>query len=154
LPSSEKPSVFAAGYLIFRRADALEFLLMEHQDRWDLPKGHVDHGESILQAAKRELWEETGISDSQIWTDPEFVFTSQYWVSKRKTPSQKALKQTTIYLGFGPPSLQIVCTEHIGYRWWAWNPPHRIQAQAIDPLLDQVALHFERNPDVFSKFCS
>jgi bis(5'-nucleosidyl)-tetraphosphatase len=154
LPNSEKPTVFAAGYLIFRKADRLEFLLMKHLDRWDLPKGHLDDGESIVQAAKRELWEETGISEDQIWTDPQFVFSSQYWVSKRKSPGHKALKQLSIYLGLALQDLDIVCTEHVGFRWWAWDPPHRIQTQAIDPLLDQVALHFQRHPDLFSRFCA
>jgi len=60
--NEEKPSVFASGYLIFRRQGTqLQFLLMKHPDRWDLPKGHLDPNESIPQAAIRELYEETGI---------------------------------------------------------------------------------------------
>ncbi len=34
---------------------------------WELPAGRIDHGESALAAAKRELLEETGISASQWW---------------------------------------------------------------------------------------
>jgi ADP-ribose pyrophosphatase YjhB (NUDIX family) len=30
---------------------------------WSLPKGHVDPGEDILTAAKREIYEESGVSD-------------------------------------------------------------------------------------------
>jgi len=30
-------------------------------DTWSLPKGHVDANESLLEAAKREIFEETGI---------------------------------------------------------------------------------------------
>jgi len=30
---------------------------------WSLPKGHVDPGEDILTAAKREVYEESGVSD-------------------------------------------------------------------------------------------
>lgn len=30
---------------------------------WSLPKGHVDPGEEILTAAKREIFEESGVND-------------------------------------------------------------------------------------------
>jgi len=33
---------------------------------WCLPKGHVDEGEDILTAAKRETYEETGINDLEL----------------------------------------------------------------------------------------
>ena len=77
MASSEKATVFASGYLIFRRSSSLQFLLMKHPDRWDLPKGHVDPGESIFDAAKRELWEETAIPFDALWTDPTFAFVKR-----------------------------------------------------------------------------
>ena len=33
---------------------------------WSLPKGHIDPGEDALTAAKREIYEESGISDLQL----------------------------------------------------------------------------------------
>ena len=30
---------------------------------WSLPKGHIEDGEDILAAAKREIYEETGITE-------------------------------------------------------------------------------------------
>lgn len=145
---AEKPSVFAAGYLIFRKTERLEFLLMKHSDRWDLPKGHVDAGESITQTAIRELWEETAIPQDAIWTDPNFAYSSIYSVPKRKSPEKRELKQLTIFLGFLLRPVQIVCTEHPAFQWFPWNPPHRIQTQAIDPLLESVAEHFQKYPEL------
>ncbi len=52
--------VKSCGIIVFKR-DPLEFLLMRHPTRWDLPKGHVDPGETDLECALRELEEETGI---------------------------------------------------------------------------------------------
>ena len=36
------------------------------RDSWECPGGHIDNGESPLQAAKRELWEETGATKFDI----------------------------------------------------------------------------------------
>ena len=33
---------------------------------------------------------------------------------------------------------EIACSEHVGFEWIPWNPPHAIQAQTIDPLLREV----------------
>jgi len=142
-----EPTVFASGYLIFRRQPRLQFLLMKHPDRWDLPKGHLDAGETRAAAALRELHEETAIEPSRIWTDPQFLFTHRYWVQRRKAPNLRALKELTIYLGIMQGDVEIRCTEHADYQWWDWSPPHRIQAQTIDPLLASVAEYLASKSD-------
>ena len=38
----------SCGFLIMRGEPPREFLLMRHADRWDLPKGHVDPGETEM----------------------------------------------------------------------------------------------------------
>ena len=38
----------------------------QNHDSWSLPKGHIDPGESKLEAAKREIYEETGIKDVKL----------------------------------------------------------------------------------------
>jgi len=52
----------SCGFLIVKGDPIESFLLMKHPARWDLPKGHVDPGETDMQCALRELEEETGIS--------------------------------------------------------------------------------------------
>ncbi len=138
-----EPEVFSSGFLLFRKQKRLQFLLMKHSTRWDLPKGHLDRGETKEQAAMRELSEETGLQASDVWLDPSFVFENRYWVSYKRNADKKQLKELTIYLGFLVHNKPIVTTEHEGYAWFDWSPPHQIQAETIDPLLARVGLHFE-----------
>ena len=113
---------------------------MRHADRWDLPKGHVDAGETNLQCALRELVEETGILQTDLIIDPSFRFLNRYVVQyKTGPPKQKLL---LIFLAELTRDVDIQLTEHIGYEWFPWSPPHQIQSQTIDPLLAQVAAHW------------
>lgn len=127
----------SCGFLILRTIDdsTEEFLLMKHSKRWDLPKGHVDPGETEMECALRELWEETSIKDSQIQIVSEFVFKQQYTVRRKKNGRVPQLKELVIFLATLTEDVEIQCTEHEGYQWWPWNPPHKIQDQTIDPLL-------------------
>jgi ADP-ribose pyrophosphatase YjhB (NUDIX family) len=47
--------------------DAGEVLVVSQRGRsWSLPKGHIDPGEDALAAAKREIYEESGIRDLEL----------------------------------------------------------------------------------------
>ena len=60
-------------------------LLLQHSDKkkqghWDFPKGHVEDGETELQTALRELAEETGITDVEVF--PDFNHKISYHIMK------------------------------------------------------------------------
>ena len=56
--------VEAAGGLVCNERG--ETLMIYCYRRWDLPKGHVDVGESDAECAVREVGEETGVKDAKI----------------------------------------------------------------------------------------
>ena len=58
------PFVEAAGGLVYN--EKKEILFIYRNDRWDLPKGHVDKGESYEAAAIREVEEETGAQNLEV----------------------------------------------------------------------------------------
>ncbi len=134
--------VCSCGFLVVRESPKLSFLLMKHSTRWDLPKGHVDPGESDMECALRELWEETGIQASDIKIDEEFRFVHEYSVQPKRYNNQWKRKRLTIFLAKLVENVSIQLTEHQGYAWFDWLPPHQIQTMTIDPLLAQVAHHW------------
>lgn len=116
-----------------------QFLLMRHHDRWDLPKGHCEEGESSRQTALRETEEETGIAPQSIAIDPNFCFKLVYPVTYRRWGDQVFEKQVKYFLGYVKEKPALALTEHESAQWFDWSPPHKIQTQTIDPLLAAVA---------------
>jgi ADP-ribose pyrophosphatase YjhB (NUDIX family) len=59
-----------AGGIIFRHAKdggGIEILLIQDsKDRWTIPKGHIEEGETAQQTAKREIGEEAGLKDVEV----------------------------------------------------------------------------------------
>ena len=69
-----------AAVILTRRAEALS----NHAGQWALPGGRLDTGESIEQAALRELWEEVGLQLPQeaiLGRLDDFVTRSGYVIS-------------------------------------------------------------------------
>jgi 8-oxo-dGTP pyrophosphatase MutT (NUDIX family) len=93
------PEVRSCGVIVFKR-EPLSFLLMRHPTRWDLPKGHVDPGETDLECALRELEEETGIGANDVELDNGFCFEHHYPVRDRRFPNQTCDKTLLVYLGW------------------------------------------------------
>ena len=70
--------VKSCGFLLVRGEPIREFLLMRHADRWDLPKGHVDAGETEMECALRELAEETGVAAADTYNTETEPFANAY----------------------------------------------------------------------------
>ncbi len=73
--SRKKPSIQeivrepTSGAVVFRRDEkgGVEMLLIQDaKDRWTIPKGHIEQGETAQQTAKREIGEETGLTNTEV----------------------------------------------------------------------------------------
>ena len=72
--SRKKPSIQeivrepTAGGIVFRHGEkGIEILLIQDaKDRWTIPKGHIEEGETAQQTARREIGEEAGLKDVDI----------------------------------------------------------------------------------------
>jgi 8-oxo-dGTP pyrophosphatase MutT (NUDIX family) len=149
--AKKKPGqrVRAAGILLISvKEQPPQFLLMRHSNRWDLPKGHCEEGESFRETALRETEEETGISPKTISLDPNFSFDLVYPVTYRRWGNQTFEKQVRYFLGYVREKPTLKPTEHESTRWFDWHPPHQIQLQTIDPLLAAVAEYFKNKKQI------
>lgn len=58
-----------AGGIIFRRGKKNEveiLLIQDAKDRWTIPKGHIEKGETARETAEREIKEETGLQEMNV----------------------------------------------------------------------------------------
>jgi 8-oxo-dGTP pyrophosphatase MutT (NUDIX family) len=86
--------VRAAGGLIQNGRG--EVLFMYRRNKWDLPKGKIDPGESPEECALREVKEETGIPDVELM---EFLLITHHTYEEG---SQSILKETHWFRMFCP----------------------------------------------------
>jgi 8-oxo-dGTP pyrophosphatase MutT (NUDIX family) len=90
-----------------------KFLLIQHRTgkHWAFPKGHADPEESGIQAALRELTEETGIQG--VTLDAGACFEESY-----PRPNGKGLKGVRYWVGFvSNPKVKIQAKEVLAFRW-------------------------------------
>lgn len=64
------------GFVVVLRGSPDRFLLVRQFLNWSFPKGHGEVGETPLDTARRELFEECGVTDVEVL--PDKTFTEEY----------------------------------------------------------------------------
>ncbi len=95
--------IIAAGGVVFNEKGDL--LMIYRRGKWDLPKGKVDKGEAIKDAALREVAEEAGVSNLEIVYDlpetyhiyvekeGEYILKKTYWYNMTAKANAKLKPQ-------------------------------------------------------------
>lgn len=80
--------------------ESVEFFLIKQYSRigdntyWVFPKGHAEGDESPVQAAERELFEETGMTCARIHQQPQFTLSYDFLFAGKRID-----KTVTFFLG-------------------------------------------------------
>lgn len=103
---------YSAGVFVYvRERGKTQVLFLIRPKDYDLPKGHIEKGESAEAAAHRELREETGMDVQLV---PHFVERNKYFFRKGR---EVVLKQVKFFLGKARTRKVTISREHIGYEW-------------------------------------
>ncbi len=98
-PTAPIVAELAAGAVLLSESGQETLLLHQRdEDRWCFPKGHVDPGESLAEAALREIREETGLSAVRLGREVDEVSYRFY-----QPRTQRNVQKTVVYfLAFTP----------------------------------------------------
>ena len=132
--------------LITRRAPTLR----SHAGQWALPGGRRDEGESIEEAARRELLEETGWGDVPVSAEEVAVNSNVQWSNLNGTPTL-CLQHDHYFVGHVPGRerpLGDVAAMHtsdgiVHHRWWTLAELDTTEEDVYPPgLADMVRRYF------------
>jgi bis(5'-nucleosidyl)-tetraphosphatase len=106
----------SAGFILisddFLTSHYSVLLLHYRSGHWDFPKGNIETNETEMQAATRELREETDITKFRLM--PNFRTTLSYKYNKK---SKLISKQVILFLASTKVKKVKISNEHIGYKW-------------------------------------
>lgn len=111
MKKEEKKYSLSAGAIVLNPQNQVLLVYQVENQYWEFPKGKIEPGEKIEDTFKRELSEETGITQFEII--PGFKETVSY---KFKIDSEIINRQAIYYLIRTSQAVQL-SSEHSKYQW-------------------------------------
>jgi len=133
MPSAAPPTRMSSGVVVVSVLERkLKFLLLRAYRNWDFPKGLVEPGESPIDAAVREVREETTLDDISFDWGMVFMDTGPYNKGKIARYYIARSKETHIELPVNP---DLGAPEHHEARWVDYDRALTMVSPRLQPVV-------------------
>lgn len=104
---------------------SLKYLILKHKKgHWSFAKGHRDKGESLIDAAKRELFEEAGIKNIDFFSR-KILLKEKYTINLKN--KNKVLKEVSYFIANTKSGkVKIDKNEITNYKWCTINSAQKV----------------------------
>ena len=125
---------YSSGAFVYRmEGGRARILFLRRQKDYDLPKGHIEKGENALEAARREVFEETGINGPFV---PHFMIATKYFFRRGQDKISKSVK---FFLEKTDEKRIKISDEHMGYEWLDYDGiMEKVKYKDIKVLMPRV----------------
>lgn len=135
-PAAGRPRLSAGMIVVRPAADGWRCLVLRAYRYWDFPKGLVEPGEAPLDAARREVAEETAIRDIELAWGEGYYQTEPYAGGKVARLYLGRSERDEVVLGVNPA---LGRPEHHEYRWLDLHAARALLVPRLQAALDWAA---------------
>ena len=126
---TEHPDKLSCGVVVVRQTDdGWATLMLRAYRNWDFPKGLCEDGEQPLEAAVREVGEETSISELNFDWGERHMETGPYNRGKVARYYLARTTQSAVEMGISP---ELGRPEHHEYRWYTFDEAFDITSPRV-----------------------
>ena len=111
------------------------FLMRSHKwkDKWVIPGGHIELGETIEEAVTREVHEETNLEvfDIEFLCFQEFIYDHNFWKKRHYIFFDFVCKTNSYHVNLNHEAQE-----------YSWVPPNEALEFPIDPYTKKVIMEY------------
>lgn len=126
-------ATLSCGIILARTTDdGVVTLLLRAFHHWDFPKGLLEDGEQPLEAALRELQEETGIKAVEFDWGDRFIESGPYSRGKTARYYLASTAEEAVEMGISPDTGE---PEHHEWRWVSFDEAHDLSSPRVRDIV-------------------
>ncbi|MFZ6035866.1 MAG: bis(5'-nucleosyl)-tetraphosphatase [Patescibacteria group bacterium] len=127
----------SVGAVIFiDQPKPIKYLVVQYRHRgWEFVRGHVERGESEIETARREIYEETGLTKLDLI---DGFRESRVW-QFRKNDGQRISKEAVFFLARAPRTRVRLNEENLAFAWLSYRAAyHRLAFSQSKKILTRA----------------